>query len=57
MLGSLKTKKEKDWDYIYSGSKYIGQWKNGKETGHGIKLYFDGRVEKGLYENGSLIEK
>ena len=39
-----------------SGTKYFGQWKNGKENGYGLKMFFDGRIEQNVYKNG-VIEK
>ena len=37
-----------------NGTKYTGEWKEGKENGYGLKLYFDGRVESGIFQNGKI---
>ncbi|SVB23450.1 uncharacterized protein METZ01_LOCUS176304 [marine metagenome] len=39
--------------HIFSdGSKYVGNWKNGKEHGHGTSTYPDGRKYVGEYKDG-----
>ena len=49
--------KNGEWDgqgtYIntHDGSKYIGQWVLGFQTGQGIKTYADGTVEEGIWKN------
>ena len=43
--------------YMWSdGSKYVGEHKDGKQHGHGTLTYADGRVEKGIWKNGQLLE-
>ena len=37
------------------GSKYIGEWKNGKWNGQGAYTYANGVVEEGIWENGRLF--
>ena len=38
--------------YIYNdGSYYVGDWKDGKREGYGIKYYIDGTVYKGQWRN------
>ena len=42
--------------YTYaSGSKYVGEWKDGKMHGQGALTYADGTVNKGLFENGKFL--
>ena len=36
---------------------YVGKWKNDLPNGQGTYTYSDGRVEKGIWENGNLIEE
>jgi len=40
-----------------SGSKYVGEWKDGKQHGQGTYTYADGTVEKGIWEEGLLVEE
>lgn len=43
--------------FIYDdGNRYIGNWKNGKENGFGMKLNSEGTIiERGAYKDGNLI--
>ena len=38
------------------GRKYVGEFKDGLPHGQGILKYADGRVKKGIWENGQLPE-
>ena len=38
------------------GSKYVGEYKDGKRHGQGTFTATDGRVMKGIWENGELVE-
>jgi hypothetical protein len=40
----------------FAGDKYVGEWKNEKRHGKGIYTWADGTVEKGIWENGKLVE-
>jgi len=43
--------------YTYAnGSKYVGEWKDGKFHGQGNLTYIDGTVEKGIWKDGNIIE-
>ena len=35
---------------------YIGEWKDGKLNGQGTLTYTDGTVEKGVWEDGNIVE-
>jgi len=37
------------------GSKYVGEWKYGDQNGLGTYTHSDGRVQKGLFENGNFL--
>ena len=37
------------------GSKYVGQWKYGRQNGQGTLTYLDGRVQEGIFENGKFL--
>ena len=39
-----------------NGDKYVGEHKDGKGHGQGTYTYADGTVEKGIWENGELVE-
>ena len=39
-----------------NGDKYIGEYKDGEIHGQGTLTYADGRVEKGIWENGQLVK-
>jgi len=39
-----------------SGSKYVGEWKDGTFHGQGVLTYINGVVEKGVWEDGNLVE-
>ena len=43
------------WDYP-NGGNYTGEFKNDKQDGYGVMTHPDGRVEKGIWKNGNLIE-
>ena len=47
-----------DGKYIYkNGNFYIGEWKEGKKHGKGIKFDKDGNVIlKGKFNNGDFID-
>ena len=38
------------------GNTYVGEWKENKKHGQGTQTYADGTVEKGIWENGELVE-
>ena len=39
--------------YTYAiGSKYVGEWGNGKRHGQGVRAYADGSKFVGKYKNG-----
>ena len=38
-----------------NGDKYVGEWKDDKMHGKGTYTYPDGRVLKGLWENGEFL--
>ena len=38
------------------GDKYVGEFKDSSRNGQGIYTYVDGTVEKGIWENGELVE-
>ena len=43
--------------YTYAnGSKYVGEWKDGKENGQGAYTFANGTVDKGIWKNNQLIE-
>ena len=43
--------------YTYaSGNKYVGEFKEGKRNGQGTATFANGTVEKGIWENGELVE-
>ena len=43
--------------YTYAnGSKYVGEWKDGKENGQGTYTFANGTVDKGIWKNNQLIE-
>ena len=43
--------------YTYAnGSKYVGEWKDGKENGQGTYKFANGKVDKGILKNNKLIE-
>ena len=43
--------------YTYAnGSKYVGEWKDGKENGLGTYTFANGIVDKGIWKNNQLIE-
>ena len=43
--------------YTYAnGSKYVGEWKDGKENGLGAYTFANGTVDKGIWKNNKLIE-
>ena len=37
------------------GKKYIGEWRNNKQDGKGTIISCDGRVGKGIWKDGKLI--
>ena len=39
------------------GDKYVGEYKDGKQHGQGTYTYADGTVEKGIWEEGLLVEE
>ena len=39
------------------GTKYVGEWKDGKRHGQGTYTFPDGTVEKGIWEKDKLIER
>jgi hypothetical protein len=44
--------------YTWSnGTKYVGGWKEGEMHGQGTYTFADGRVDKGIFEKGKLIER
>ena len=44
--------------YTYAnGSKYVGEWKDGKENGQGTYTFANGTVDKGIWKNNKLIER
>ena len=38
------------------GNKYVGEFKDSSRNGQGTYTYVDGTVEKGIWENGELVE-
>jgi len=38
-----------------SGSKYVGEWKNGEKHGQGIFTFVDGRIEEGMWKNNNFL--
>ena len=38
------------------GDKYVGEFKDSSRNGQGTYTYVDGTVEKGIWENGELVE-
>jgi len=38
------------------GSKYEGQWLNGKQHGKGLYISRNGEMKEGLWENGKKIK-
>ena len=42
--------------YTSDGSKYVGEFKDGKRHGQGTFTWADGRVEKGIWKNDELVE-
>jgi hypothetical protein len=42
--------------YTYAnGSKYVGEYKNGKIHGQGAYTFANGTVDKGIWKNNKLI--
>ena len=39
-----------------NGTKYVGEYKDGKTHGQGTYTWADGTVEKGIWESGELVE-
>ena len=39
-----------------NGDKYVGEFKDGKRYGQGTYTHNDGKIDKGIWENGELIE-
>ena len=39
-----------------NGDKYVGEYKDDKRHGQGTFTFADGTVEKGIWENGELVE-
>ena len=43
-------------DNQFKGDKYVGQWKNGKAHGQGIRYRSDGSVfQEGIFENDKFL--
>ena len=43
--------------YTYAnGSKYVGEYKDGKRNGPGTYTFANGTVDKGIWKNNKLIE-
>ena len=40
----------------FAGDKYVGEWKDSNQHGQGTYTFADGTVEKGIWENGELVE-
>ena len=38
------------------GDKYVGEHKNNNKHGHGTYTFSDGRISKGIWKNGKLVE-
>ena len=40
---------------LFGGSKYIGEWKNGKKNGEGTNKFSDGKLIKEIWSDGTLV--
>lgn len=40
-----------------SGSKYVGEWKDGIYNGQGTKTFSNGEIKSGLWKNSEFIGK
>ena len=38
-----------------NGNKYVGEFRDGKYNGQGTFTHFDGRIDKGIWENNELV--
>jgi hypothetical protein len=38
------------------GAKYIGEWRDGIMNGQGSLTSADGKVKKGIWKNGQIVE-
>ena len=39
------------------GTKFIGEWKNGKKDGSGTYIFTNGKTKQGIFKDGNLVEK
>ena len=39
------------------GSKYAGEWEDSVPNGEGIYTYVDGKIDKGIWKKGELVER
>ncbi len=37
------------------GSKYMGEWKNGIQNGHGVMSFPNGRKKEGIFKNNVYL--
>jgi len=37
------------------GNQYIGEWKDGRKDGQGTLTWSDGKIQKGIWENGKYL--
>ena len=39
------------------GSKYVGEFKEGKSHGQGTRTWSNGKIEEGIWENNRLVRE
>ena len=42
--------------WVYKGAKYVGQFKDGKQSGKGKYTFASGKIHTGQYKEGKIIE-
>ena len=43
--------------YADGGTKYVGEWKDGKWHGQGTMIWADGTIDNGIWKRGKLIKR
>ena len=56
-VGEFKDgKKHGQGTWTHGSNKYVGEYKNGLRHGQGAEVYPDGKVVKGIWKDGELVE-